>query len=51
MALFKMKIVITYENNDFKATIPFQKLVELFELTDDQIESVKQMALEAVRTA
>ena len=46
-----MKIYISYENDDFKATIPFQKIIDLFELTDGQIEAVKQMALEAARTS
>jgi hypothetical protein len=45
-----MKIYISYENDDFKATIPFQKIIDLFELTDDQIEAVKRLVLETART-
>jgi hypothetical protein len=45
-----MRIVILYENEDYKATIPFQTLVDLFELTDEQINSVKQLVQETIRT-
>lgn len=45
-----MRIYIQYENDDFKATIPFQRIIDLFELTEGQIEAVKQLALEALRT-
>lgn len=45
-----MKILVAYENEEFKATIPFAKIIELFELTDEQIQSVKQLVLETIRT-
>jgi len=45
-----MKIFITYENEDYKASIPFKEIIDLFELTDDQINAVKSLVLQALRT-
>ena len=45
-----MKIYIQYEDNDMKAIIPFQNIIDLFELTDGQIETVKRLVLETART-
>jgi len=45
-----MKIFIVYDTDDYKATIDFRELVELFELTDEQINSVRQIVKQKIRT-